>query len=409
MNAITPHGCETAFLPRVGEALSLMLRQCPPVAGAEWISPSLVLGRVLVDDVHAAVTMPPCDRSAMDGYAFRFGAAGPLRVAASAPAGAPYAGAAGATECIAISTGGAIPQGCDTVALREHCIITPAGIVVTAKGPGANIRRRGEDFHEGDRIAATGTRLHARNMALLAAAGVTRVAVRPVLRIAILSIGDELIGEAADSICDANRPMLTALCAARGHMVTDLGILPDDRAQLAATLAHAAGHHDLILLSGGTSAGDSDHVRDALLDCGGQIVISGVAMRPGKPVSFGHIGRTPVLALPGNPAAAYVAFLMLGLKLLRHMTSEAVGPDPWQIVRAGFSHAGKKGVREFLRARLATRTDGTKRAECARDNGPAMLASLAEADGLIVIPEDAAGFETGDEILFASFDALERA
>lgn len=407
MNAVLLSSCDSAGLPHMREALALVLRHCPPPDAAETIPLSAALGRVLAQDVRALVTAPPCDRSAMDGYAFRHGTAAPLHLIGAAPAGQPFAGLVQAGECVAIATGGALPAGCDTVALAEHCAVTAAGILVQAKGAGANVRRQGEDFRAGASLMAAGGRLNARHIALLAAAGVKALTVRPGLRTAILSLGDELLATGPDAIRDANRPMLASLCAGRGHRVSDLGILPDNRALLADMMTRAAHEHDVILLSAGTSASEGDHVRGALLDCGGQLLVSGVAIRPGKPVSFGRIGRTLVIALPGNPAAAHVTFLLMGLPLLRWLEGDSAPATPWQPVQAGFSHRKKPGLREFLRARLVHQPDGTPQVQACRDNGPAMLCSLAQADGLIMLAEDETGFAAGARVLFAGFTALE--
>jgi len=407
MNAIAALSCEISGLPTVDEALALTPWQCPPPAGIAQVPLAAALGRVLAEGAHALATVPPCDRSAMDGYTYRFGDPAPLRLVGAAPAGAPHTGSIAAGECITIATGGALPEGCDTVALREHCIVTAHGVQVKAKGAGANVRRRGEDFHAGDLLAAAGTRITSRHIALLAAAGVLHVCVRPALQIAVLSIGDELLGSSADAIHDANRPMLAALCAARGHGISDLGILPDSRSQLTAALRQAAADHDVIILSAGTSAGDGDHVHGALLDCGGQLFVSGVAIRPGKPVSLGRIGSALVLALPGNPAAAYVTFLVLGMPLLRRLAGETPPPQSWQRVTATFSHRKKPGLREYLRVRSTPGADGTLRIVPCRDDGPAMLTSLAEADGLVMLAEEDIGFDAGNAVLFASFHALE--
>lgn len=408
MNAVMPLSCESGRLPHVAEALALMLPHCQAPNLAEQVPLPVALGRVLAQDVHARATVPPCDRSAMDGYAYRHGGNDPLHLIGAAPAGRPFAGAVRSGECVAIATGGALPEGCDTVALREHCTVTDAGVLVQAKCAGANVRRRGEDFQNGDCLAAAGTCLTARHIALLAAAGRKDVAVRRELRTAILSIGDELLATGQDAICDANRPMLASLCMARGHDVSDLGILPDSRRRLGEALRHAARDHDVVLLSAGTSAGEGDHVHGALLDCGGQLLVSGVAIRPGKPVSFGRIGRALVIALPGNPAAAHVTFLVLGLPLLRHLEGKPAS-DPWQNIRVGFSYRKKPGLREYLRVRLARQRDGALLAEPCRDNGPAMLTSLAQADGLLTLAEDATGFEACAEVPYASFAALETA
>jgi molybdopterin molybdotransferase len=407
MNAVTPFSCDMAGLPQVDEALRLVTRSCTPIQKSEPAELAAADDRILAEDIHAQLTVPPCDRSAMDGYAFRFGAAGPLQMVGAAPAGTPFSGRVGPQACIAISTGGALPEGCDTVAMREHCDMTGDGVLVSAKHRGAHVRRRGEDFRTADRLVASGTRLRARHIALLAAAGVEQVPVRPALRIAILSVGDELLGVTADAVRDANRPMIAALCKAQGYALTDLGILPDCRMHIAQAMAAAAQRHDVIILSAGTSVGEGDQVRDALLDCGGHLTVSGVAIRPGKPVSFGRIGRTLVMALPGNPAAAYITFLAMGLPLLRYLSGETPRPEPWQRVRAGFGYRKKPGLREYLRVGLERGSDGGLRCAPARDNGPAMLRSLSQADGLVMLMEDQCGFAAGDDLLYAGFAELE--
>jgi molybdopterin molybdotransferase len=407
MNAVTDFSCHADDLPQIDEVFSLIASHFVPLSRNETLALTDATGRILAQDAKAAVNVPPCDRSAMDGYAFRFGDAGPLTMVGKALAGNPHTGAVRSGECIAIATGGAVPEGCDTVAMREHCEATQAGIAVSAKGRGANVRRRGEDFARGDMLLPSGTSLGPRQIALLAAAGLGSIMVRARLRVAILSMGDELTGDAPDGICDANRPMLRALCSANGFDATDMGILPDSREQLAGVLARAAANHDVIITTAGTSAGDEDHTRAAIMDCGGRLLIAGVAIKPGKPVSFGRIGNALCIALPGNPAAAYMVFLVLGLPLLRHLSGRTAPPVPWHSVRAGFAHRKKTGLREYLRVRLRHQNDGTLRAERCGSDGSAMLASLAASDGLVMLAEDCREICEGDLVRFARFQALE--
>lgn len=409
MNAIVDFSCHAASLPRTDEVLSLLLPCLVPAREIETVALVEAAGRILAGRAEATLDAPPCDRSAMDGYAFRFGDGGPLRMRGRALAGRPYAGAIAPGECVAIATGGMIPDGCDTVAMREHCELTAIGVSVSARAAGANIRRRGEDFRAGDTLLQAGTRIGARQIALLAAAGLESVTVHARLRIAIPSMGDELAEAVPDGIRDANRPMLQALCIANGFEVTDLGILPDSRERLAEVLARAAANHDVVLTTAGTSAGDEDHVRGALMDCGGRLLIAGAAIKPGKPVSFGQIGGALCVALPGNPVAAYVTFLVLGLPLLRHLSGRTASATPWYRIEAGFSHHKKTGLREYLRVRLAHRRDGTLCAERCGNDSSAALASLAAGDGLIMLAEDQCEIGDGELVPFASFQALETA
>jgi molybdopterin molybdotransferase len=282
-------------------------------------------------------------------------------------------------------------------------------VAVTAKAQGANVRRRGEDFEAGIILLKPGSPIGARQIGLLAAAGVESVAVYRPLRIALLSMGDELTAAACDGIRDANRPMLQALCAAHDFQVSDLGVLPDNRAHLAKTLAHAAASHDVVITSAGTSAGDEDHLLGAMLDCGGRPLIAGAAIKPGKPIAFGEIDKTLCIALPGNPAAAYITFLVLGLPLLRRLSGRVAPPMPWHDVAAGFYYRKKPGLREYLRVRLVRGSDSALCAERCDGDGSAMLVSLAGSDGLVVLDESRIDTREGDPLPFASFHALESA
>jgi molybdopterin molybdotransferase len=409
MNAVARFSCHAVDLPRTDEVLSLLLPHLVPTGRIEIVALGNAMGRILANDAQATRDVPPCDRSAMDGYAFRFGDAGPLPLAGRALAGKPHARAVRQGECVAIATGGAIPEGCDTVAMREHCEVTQGGVVVSAEGQGANVRRRGEDFGRGAVLLPSGTRMGARQIALLAAGGLESVAVRARLRVALLSMGDELAGAATDGICDANRPMLRALCSGNGFDVTDFGILPDSREQLADVLARAAADHDVIITTAGTSVGYEDHARGAMMDCDGRLLVAGVAIKPGKPVSFARIGGALCIALPGNPAAAYITFLVLGLPLLRRLSGRNAPLPPWRNVRAGFQHSKKPGLREYLRVRLLCQDDGFPRAERCGGEGSAMLASLAAGDGLVMLAEDDREICECDLVSFASFHDLESA
>jgi molybdopterin molybdotransferase len=409
MNAITKISCHGAGLPRVDEILALLSRRPAPALQTETVALPQALGRILAGRVTAQLSAPPCDRSAMDGYAFRFGDKGPFLLAGSAIAGKPYCGTNRQGQCVAIATGGTLPDGCDSVAMREQCDVAGDGVMIAVQAQGANIRRKGEDFQAGSDLLPPGVRIGPRHMGLLAAAGVESVAVRRPLRIAILSMGDELAGAAPDGIRDANRPMLLALCAANGFAVTDLGILPDNRARLAQTLARAAADHDVIITSAGTSAGDEDHTLDAMLDCGGHPLIVGAAIKPGKPVAFGEIGAALCVALPGNPAAAYITFLALGLPLLRRLSAAAAPPALWHPVAASFNHRKRPGLREYLRVRLSRGNDGSLRAGRCGGDGSAMLTSLAAGDGLLLLAEDETHICEGDLLPFASFQTLETA
>jgi molybdopterin molybdotransferase len=405
MKALTPGDCEYTNLPRVDEAVALIRSRIMPIVENEDVVLYRSAGRILAEDVKSLVSVPPCERSAMDGYAFRAGDTQPLQIVGRSLAGKPFRGTVNRGACVAIATGGTVPDGCDSVAMHEHCSEAAGGIYAEAL-PGANVRHKGEDFRAGDILAPVGTRLSARHLALLASGGVTKVAVRRRLRIAIFSIGDELCPEAPDRIHDANRAMLWGMCDALGADITDLGILPDRRDGIAQTLACAALSHDAIISSASTSVGDEDHVRGALLDCGGFPLLVGVAVKPGKPIAFSLIGGSLHIALPGNPAAAFVTFAVMGVPLLRHLAGSRPDSQQWSHVRAGFSYCKRPGIREYLRVILRPGADGVLEAVRLAGDGSAMLASLAASDGLVCLGEDETRIEAGSMVSYRSFAEL---
>jgi molybdopterin molybdotransferase len=405
VNIAVPFSCDASALPRVDEAIRLIGDRISPVTDHESVPLHKAGGRVLAEDARALVSMPPCDRSAMDGYAFRHGAGDRLRLAGASLPGNPFVGKVSPGECIAIATGGAMPAGCDTVAMREHCDIS-ADVILVRAAPSAHVRRRGEDFAVGDIVAKAGTRLDPRHIGLLAGAGLAAVAVRRRLRVAVFSVGNELGAAAIDAVPDANRAMLMTACEDLGADVTDGGILPDRRETIARVLAELAAHHDVVISSAGTSVGEEDHVRDALLDCGGEMLLAGVAIKPGKPIAFGRIGQALHIALPGNPAAAFLTFAVMGAPLLRHAGGALPRPAPWLRVRAAFSHTKKPGMREYLRVTLTQDRGGNLMAVKTGKDGSAMLASLATSDGVACLPEEMDAVTRGMSVSCCAFAGL---
>jgi molybdopterin molybdotransferase len=383
--------CLDGTLPTVAEALALVTPEVSPIVQSEQIPLNHAVGRILARDVTAPIAMPPWPRAAMDGFAFRCGSGAPLRLLGTATAGKAFGGSVQLGECVAISTGARIPEGCDTVAMREHCSQEQDKVWLGALlKRGANVRARGEDYAEGAVLLKASASLDARAVALLASAGIGHVEVLRPLRVAVFSVGDEL---KSGPICDSNRAMLTALLA--GAEISDLDILADRDDDIRAALSRAAGSHDVIISTAGTSMGDEDHVRTATLGAGGRILVSGVAIKPGKPVTIARIGTALHLALPGNPVAAFATFLALGTPLLRRISGNRERITPLHAVRADFIHRKKKGMREYLRVRLEEGEGGLPRALPA-GSGSAQLFSLAHCDGLLCLDEAVSEVAEGD-------------
>ena len=402
-----------AFSPReppiaVEEALSRVLALARPVAETERVPLAEAAGRVLAEDARAREPLPRFDSAAMDGYAVRrveLVGPGPWRlpvvgrVAAGAPAPAALGGA------VRILTGAPVPAGFDAVVMQEHVRRDGDAILLDARpAAGRNIRRTGEDLAAGAPILLAGALVGAREAAALAAAGVARPRVRRRVRVAALVTGDELHppGEplGPGQIWDANGPMLAAALAQPWIEHRNLGRVPDDPAALAEGLSEAARWADLVATSGGASGGDADHMARALARAGGEAVVARVAMKPGKPVLVGRIGRAIHCGLPGTPLSAFVAWTLFGA-----LAVEALAGRPRRgagaPVRAGFALERRPGRCEFRPARrVGTDEGGLPVIAPATERFTHSLAALAAADGLMVLPAEAEHVAKGDLLHF---------
>lgn len=297
------------------------------VIGEETIPLSAAFGRVMAAPAIATLSHPPAAISAMDGYALRSADAAALpatlRKVGVSRAGQGFGHRIKAGECVRIFTGAPLPEGADAMVLQEDAEEEGDDVTITAIPPaGRFIREGGVDVAAGSAILAPGTPVTARALGLLAASGNTGVRVRRKPRVALFSTGDELaeIGDPIrhDQIIDANRISLAACISAWGGMPIDLGIVRDDRSAVAAIVERVAGV-DLMVSSGGASVGEHDLVRNGLAEHGLDLAFWRIAMRPGKPLMFGRVGRLPFLGLPGNPVSALVCALLFLRPALRSM------------------------------------------------------------------------------------------
>ena len=281
------------------------------------------------------MNLPPHANSAVDGYAVAHADLLPdretdLPVGGRAAAGHRLDRALHRGEAIRIFTGAPMPEGADTVLMQEDCVAAD-GRVRLKPGirKGANRRHAGEDVALGETALAAGRRLGPADLGLAAALGHHELPVFRRLRVALLSTGDEVrepgMTLPPGAIYDANRFMLKALLESLGCVVTDFGIRPDREAALADTLAAASAEHDLIVTSGGVSTGEEDHVKGAI-ERVGTLHFWRLAIKPGRPVALGQVGRVPLIGLPGNPVAVVVTFAVLARPLILKLAgSQAVG------------------------------------------------------------------------------------
>lgn len=363
-------------------------------------------GRVLAEDVRAAQPLPPFRNSAMDGFALR-GAELPERgersfdLVGEVLAGATAAPEMGPGQCVRITTGAPLPVAADTVVIKEN--VTVAGDRVTigaGERAGANVREAGEDYAEGDSAFAAGTPLGAAQLAVLAALGIARVVVHRRPRVAVIATGDELVpvGQSLGfgQIHESNALMLAAAAREAGATVSIQRHVRDDRDALRAALLDAATDCDVVVTSGGVSAGEADHLPDVLREVG-EIHFHKVRLKPGMPTLFGEIGACLHFGLPGNPVASAVTFRVFAVFALRAMLGISAVPPPGKARLAG-PLAKRHARAELARCSLHVDGDGVQWATLHAKQGSGMLRGLAEADALALLPEDAREFARGDVV-----------
>lgn len=396
------------------DALAIIGRVVKAVGGDETLETSKALGRCLAAPVSAPRALPPFDNTAVDGYAFRRSdvtSDGPVRLdlQGESAAGVPFAGTVAPGAAIRISTGAVLPQGADTVAMQEDTRREGGAVVVDpVPAKGANVRYAGGDIRVGDVAFPPGRLLRPQDVALLQALGVGSVSVKRRLRVAVASTGTELLeaGSAlgAGQIIDTNSTMLAQLLGNFPVDVTRLLPLPDDRDLTTRALAETAEQYDLIVTTGGVSVGDHDHVRPALL-ANGQVDFWRLALRPGKPVLFGRIGKACMLGLPGNPVSAMVTLLVVGVPAVRRLLGMPSSPLPGFTVPLAEAIAKSPRLREFPRVRLEWR-DGKPYAVPYRDQSSNLLTSLAWADGILDLPAGPSLVAAGENVTYRPFSAL---
>jgi len=387
----------SALLP-LAEAQSRLFALASLVE-VERVPLAAAAGRWVATDVHALRTQPSADLSAMDGYAIRFvDLPGPWRVIGESAAGRAFAGTVLPGEAVRIFTGAPLPVGTDTVLVQEEAGRDGATLTLAGEGPrthGRNVRVCGLDFAEGDLLLRVGDRLTPARLALAGTAGHGALDVRRKVRIAIAATGDELVppGSAigAAQLPETNRLMLAAQLAGLPVELIDLGILPDRHDVLEA--AFRSLDADLLVTSGGASVGDHDLVRPALEAAGATIDFWKIALRPGKPLMAGRLGKAMVLGLPGNPVSAFVTTLLFVRPLVAHLSGAR---DPLPATRAvilGEPLAANGERTDYLRAEIR---DGRAWASTIQDSS--MLGTLARAGCLILREPHAPAAQAGDSV-----------
>ena len=418
-----PPGVDPCELPghgrkalRLEEARTRIIAEIEPVTERQTVGLREALGRVLAGEVRSGVDVPSHRNSAMDGYALA-GADLPqagsatLEIVGTSWAGRPYAGDVGCGQCVRIMTGATLPDATDTVVMQEHVRLDGAQVVIEAgHRAGQNVRPVGEDIRCGELALGPGTLLRPAQLGLLASLGVGEVEVLRRPRVAIFSTGDELrsIGEELElgQIYDSNRYSLHGMLSRLQVEVIDLGVVPDTREDTLRAFQSAAAQADAIVTSGGVSVGEADYVTETL-ERHGRIGFWKVAMKPGKPIAFGHFGPAHFFGLPGNPVSVMVTFYQVVQPALRALMGIA-DPDPTITVRAACETRlhKKPGRLEFQRGLLGRRADGTYTVRSIGHQGAGVLRSMSEANCFIILPLEQGEVEQGSEVEVQPFAGL---
>ncbi|WP_350257428.1 gephyrin-like molybdotransferase Glp [Scrofimicrobium sp. R131] len=362
-------------------------------------------GRVLAQAITAGVDIPGFANSAMDGYAVRAAdleeVPARLRIVGEQPAGPARDVAVGAGEAVRIMTGAPLPAGADTVVQSELTEEDDGQVVIgEAVRPGANVRHPGEDVSSGETVLVQGTRLAGRQLSAAAAVGTSRVQVvrQPVL--GVLSTGDELVPPggvlAPGQIYESNSYLLAGLAEESGARVIRRHAVADRPEELAVVLDELTSQCDAVLLSGGVSVGRFDVVRN-LLDGEAESTFHRVSLQPGKPQGYAVWKGTPLLAFPGNPVGAFISFHVFGRPFIRTLTGQVNPQTPRRQIRAGASWKSPQGRSQYVPGRVRLNAAGQVVFEptSAHGSGSHLVATLAQASALCVIPADVEFVQAG--------------
>ena len=414
--AQAPAGCDE-FDPSaltLEQARAAIIDACRAIDEQEDIALENALGRTLAQPLAARLDVPPAAVSAMDGYALRAAdavAGAELPLVGTAAAGHPWEGELGPGQCVRILTGAVVPAGAEVVIMQEQVERTGPETIRLGKGgfaPGHNIREAGSDTAGGSELYPAGQHLGPTEIGVLASQGFARVPVLRRPRVAFFSTGDELVplGQTPGpgQIHDSNRHTLRALLAAYPVEALDYGVIEDSEEAVRAALTRAGEEADLIITTGGVSVGDADHVT-GVLQAAGNIGFWKLAIKPGRPLAFGHFGGAHFFGLPGNPVAVMTTFALLVRPALQILAGQE--PAPLQTVQARLAEDLRKtpGRKDFQRGILETDDRGWMVRSAGGQNSH-QLRAMSDANAYIVLPRESDGARAGEWVEVLPFSAI---
>lgn len=409
--------CADPFDPAsisLDEALRRIAERVQPVHACERLPIRECLDRVNHEIVSSPSNVPPHANSAMDGFALAVASLQQDGITEFEQIGTAYAGNAfegsvSAGQCVRIMTGGLIPQGADAVIMQEQTEVTAEGKVrIDANHRvGENIREAGEDIKQGAAVIDTGVRLSPADLGVLASLGIAQLQVKRKPVVAFFSTGDELmpVGEplAPGKIYDSNRYCLHGMLSRMAVDIVDLGVVRDEPQAMREALENAAAKADLILSTGGVSVGEADFIKPALEEIGSTEFWK-IAIKPGRPLTLGQIDASIFIGLPGNPVAVMVTFSQFVVPAIQALAGTRPTRPKLFKARADDRLRKKPGRYEFQRGIATLDETGEWRVGKTGKQGSGILTSMSRANCFIVLPDDNAGVEPGDEVSIQFFD-----
>ena len=405
--------CSQPSLMHPDEAITRLLDQVTSLDDSEVVQLSHSLGRVLAEDLASSIDLPPFNNSAMDGYAFRFKDLAnneSLTLIGQSFAGHPFEGEPKANTCIRIMTGAPVPNGYDTVQMQEKVQAKETNIYIEApKEKGANLRYQGEEVKVGGKVLLCGTQIGAAEMGVLATIGISQLRVTRQVKVAFFSTGDELRPAGSElapgQIYDSNRYTIQGLLSRANIEWIDLGVIEDDPEAIRQAFRNAASCADMVLTSGGVSVGDADYTKQ-ILDEEGEITFWKLAIKPGKPFAFGHLGKAVFCGLPGNPVSSMVTFYKLVWPLLQKM--QGLPQTQPLTLKAKLKGDLRKfpGRVEYQRGILSYNAQGEAEVTMTGGQGSGMLTSMSLANCFVILAQEQGNTPDGSLVTVEPFNTV---
>ncbi len=413
--------CADDFDPEsitVEQARSHILDNITPLSGAEKVSIRECLGRVLAEDIYSPIEVPGHNNSAMDGYALagndlpeEDGNIQSYQIIGTALAGMPFTDECVAGQVIRIMTGAVIPAGCDTVVMQEHVEVVNTTTVTIGTGhqTGQNVRKAGEDISKGAAVLTKGRRITAADLGILASLGIGEMKITRRPRVAFFSTGDELrsVGETLrpGDIYDSNRYTLYGMLKRLDVEILDMGVVKDDSDALREAFQEASKMADVIITSGGVSVGEADYIKNILEEIG-DISFWKVAMKPGRPLTFGKINKVQFFGLPGNPVSVMVTFYQFVQPAIHYLASGITQYPATLNATCASTLRKRPGRFEFQRGIYEYDDEGELMVSKTGHQGSGVLSSMSHANCFILLPVETSSVELGEIVQIQPFDGF---